>query len=162
MISMPPQIILNAVKLGPSSTLAANGGIIDLLPWHDFGVFDELTFYITVLAINGTPSGGSLKAKFQLGTPHVTSQNQFSSISLADLETAQKGTLIVEGDWPNPVCTYNQQVGASAISSTNALTVKRTIKDFGTRCNLQLDASSLTGGTTPTFTISVVMEGKGR
>lgn len=157
---MPKQIVLNALKLGPSSTNAANGGIIDLLPWTDFSAFKELTFYIVVSAINGVPTGGSLKAKFQLGSPHVTSQNQFSSISLADLDTAQKGSLIVEGDWPNPICTYNQTVGGSAISATNALTVKRTIKDFGTICNLQLDASSLTGGTTPTFTVTVVMEGK--
>lgn len=151
-IKMPATIILNQRNLGPSSTNAANGGIIDLLPWHKWDWADELTFYITVSAINGTPSGGQLTAKFQLGTPYV-SGNQFSTKALFDLDAFQKGFMIAEGeDWSNPVAAYNASV---------PFTVSRTIRDFGSICNLRLDASSLTGGTNPTFTITVAMSAKG-
>jgi len=141
-------IILNAATLGPSSTGAANGGIIDLTPWTDYSWAKEITFYITVSGINGSPTGGTLTAKFQLGNPNV-SGNQFSTTSLFDLDTAQKATLIVEGeDWSSPVASYN---------SSFPVTTKRTLQNFGSIANLHLDASGLTGGTNPTFTISVTL-----
>lgn len=153
-IQSPPQIILNAVNLGPSISGAnnpANGGVIDLLPWHDWSWADELTFIVTVSAINGSPDGGNLVTRFQLGMPFV-SGNQFSTNRLFDLDSDQVSKLIVEGtQWPN--IAYN---------ASTPQTIQRTIRNFGPRCNLRLDASSLTNGTSPTFTISAVVVAKGK
>lgn len=149
-IIMPPTILLNAVNFGPSSVKAANGGVIDLLPWHDWTWAEEITFTITASAANGVPTSGALTPKFQLGIPFV-SGNQFSTNRLFDLESDQVSKLIVEGtDWPT--IAYN---------ASFPKTVQRTIRNFGARCNLRL-TSDLAGGTNPTHTITVVMSAKGR
>jgi hypothetical protein len=142
------------MQLGPSSTNAASGGIIDLTPRVSWAWADELTFYVTVIAANGSPTGGALVPKFQLGMPYsslsVNSGNQFSAWNLVDLDNIQKGYMIAEGeDWPS--IAYNV---------TKPYTVSRTIRNFGDICNLQLDTSSLSGGTSPTLTVSVTMTAK--
>lgn len=157
-------ILLSGITLGPSSSLAAGispgSGIVNLTPYMDFSWADELTFILTVTGVSGSPSGGSLTAAFQLGNPHTgdglngtNGAYQYSDPAYTLLDTAQKATLIAEQeDWPNPVCTY---------ASSFPVTVQRTIKDFGAMVNLQLNASTLTGGTNPVFTISGVLIQKG-
>lgn len=143
------------MQLGPSSTNAASGGIINLTPRISWAWAEELTFYITVIAINGSPTGGGIVPKFQLGTPYsslsINSGNQFSAWNLMDLDNIQQGYMIAEGEnWPTIPYTVS-----------SPYTVSRTIRNFGDICNLQLDASSLTGGTTPTMTVCVTMTAKG-
>lgn len=157
-------ILLNKVTLGPSSTLAAGispgAGVVNLLPYMDFSWASGLAFILTVNGVNGSPTGGTLKAAFQLGNPHTGAGSngtngvyQYSDPAYVALDAQQKYALIAEGeDWPSPVASYN---------STFPVTVQRTIKDFGAMVNLQLDASTLTGGTNPTFTISASLIQKG-
>lgn len=156
-------ILLNQAKLGPSSTLAAGispgAGIVNLTPYMDFSWADSLTFILSVTAVTGAPTGGTLTAAFQLGNPHIgDGQNQtqnypFSDPNYVALDTGQKTTLIADGeDWPSPVASYNSAV---------PVTVQRTIRNFGAMVNLQLNASSLTGGTNPKFVISAVLIQKG-
>ena len=152
MISKPPVIILNAATLGPSSTGAASGGTIDLLPWTDWSWATELTFYIIVTAINGSPSSGTLTAKFQLGG-YDSINSQFTGQHLVDLDTAQKSTLISEGEDWGTILSYNTSVSTPVV-------VKRTITKFGSICNLHLDASGLSGGTNSTFTVTVMLTAK--
>jgi hypothetical protein len=149
MITAHKSILLSSMHVGPSD---ANGGIWNLTPWTDFTCADELTFVIDVQQIFGSPTAGSLFAKFQLGISHKTGV-QWGSNRLFDLEPAQKTTLITEGDWPSPLATYTMPSPTSR---------KRTIRDFGSMCNLQLDASSLTGGSNPSFGVTVTLIQKGR
>jgi len=156
-------ILLNQATLGPSSTLATGispgAGIVNLTPYMDFSWADNLTFILTVTAATGAPTGGTLTAAFQLGNPHLgDAANQTQNFPFSDpnyvlLDTTQKTTLIADGeDWPNPIASYN---------STFPVTVQRTIKNFGAMVNLQLNASTLTGGASPLFTISAVLIQKG-
>lgn len=156
-------ILLNQATLGPSSTLASGispgTGIVNLTPYIDFSWADSLTYILTVTAVAGSPTGGTLTAAFQLGNPHIgdfgnsTNNFPFSDPSYYVLDSAQKTTLIADGeDWPNPVASYNSSFPVSA---------QRTVRNFGAMCNLQLNASSLTGGSSPLFTISAVLIQKG-
>jgi hypothetical protein len=153
-------IVLNQATLGPSSPTPVSSGVIDLLPYHDFAWADSLTFILTVGGVSGSPTAGTLSVKFQLGNPHRgdggggTGNWPYSHPHLMDLETAQKTSLILDGaDWPSPFASFNLAA---------PVTVKRTIAGFGAMCNLQLDASTLTGGTTPKFTgISLTLIQKG-
>lgn len=156
-------ILLNQAKLGPSSSLAAGispaAGIVNLTPYMDFSWADSLTYIVTVTAVTGSPAGGTLAAKFQLGNPHLgdaannTLNYPWSDPAYADLDTTQKTSLIADGeDWPSPVASWNSAV---------PVTVQRTIRNFGAMVNLQLDASTLAGGTTPKFTVSAVLIQKG-
>jgi hypothetical protein len=157
-------ILLSQASLGPSSSLAAGispgSGIVNLTPYMDFSWADRITFILTVTAVSGSPSAGTLTAAFQLGNPHTGDAGngtnplyQFSDPTYATLDTAQKATLIAEGeDWPSPVCSYN---------SSFPVTVQRTIQNFGAMVNLQLNASTLSGGTNPAFTVSGTLIQKG-
>jgi hypothetical protein len=126
----------------------------------DFSWADELTIILSILGTTGAPTGGTLTGAFLLGNPNTmdggngtNSTYQYSDPAYATLDSQQKWALIAEGeDWPNPICSYN---------STFPVTVQRTIKDFGAMVDLVLSASTLTGGTTPTFTISGVLIQKG-
>lgn len=160
-IVLPAAVVLNNIPLGPGSTGAAAGGVVDLFPWTDFSWADELTMYIIVTSINGSPTAGGLTAKFQLGTPFVTGAvGQFVTQALFDMDSAQKATLIAEGeDWPNPIVSYNSTVNTNPISATNPLVVKRTIRNFGALCSLHLDTSTLSSGAS--FNITVVLIQKG-
>jgi hypothetical protein len=153
-------IVLNQSTLGPSSPSPVTSGVINLLPYHDFSWANSLTFILTVGGVSGSPTAGTLAVKFQLGNPHRgdgsggTATYPYSHPHLMDLETAQKTTLIIDGaDWPSPVASF---------SLAAPVTFKRTITNFGAMCNLQLDVSSLTGGTNPMFTgISLMLIQKG-
>jgi hypothetical protein len=171
-IVSPPQIVVNRAYIGPNaipvispappshSTLTSTAGRVNLTPNVDFSWADELIWYITVDSIVGTPSAGTLIAKFQLGTPHTgnafsTSTFPLSGSMLMDLESSQVTSLIVDGaDWPSPIAAYNTSI-------STPITYKRSIKNFGAFCNLQLDASTLSGGTNPAFRVSVVLVQKG-
>lgn len=145
-------ILLNQATLGASSPSPVSSGVIDLLPGHDFSAMDKLTFIITILNVTGSPTSGQLTAKFQLGNPHTGASSTsypWTAPTLSDLSNAQKSALLTEGeDWPQPLALFS--LGSS-------VTFKRTIKDFGSICNLHLDASTLAGGTNPKFTISAVL-----
>lgn len=144
-------ILLNQVNFGPSSTGAFNGGTVDLMPKADYSWADELTYYVQVTAVNGSPTSGTLTGKFQFGIPASANGQQFSSVTLFDLDTNQKASLITEGeDWGT----------IASFGSSTPITVKRTIRGFGSICNLHLDASTLAGGTTPTFTVNVTLVAK--
>lgn len=157
-------ILLASIPLGPSSTLATgispSTGIVNLTPYMDFSWAKELTFILTVTAANGSPTGGSLTASFQLGNPHTGDGSngtrtgyQYSDPAYVVLDSSQITNLIAESeDWPNPICNYD---------SSFPITIQRTLKNFGAMVNLQLDTSTLTGGTNPTFTISGVLIQKG-
>lgn len=157
-------IVLGSIAFGPSTSLPAgispSTGIVNLLPYMDFSWAEEIVAIITVTAVNGSPTGGALRASFQLGQPHsgdgLNGTNpgfQYSDPTYVSLDTAQTTNLIAEGeDWPNPICSYN---------SSFPVTVQRTIRNFGSMVNLQLDTSSLSGGTNPTFTMSVTLIQKG-
>lgn len=171
-IVSPPQIVVNRAYVGPNAipvitptpslytTLTPTAGRVNLTPNVDFSWADELIWYITVDSIVGTPTSGTLTAKFQLGTPHTgntqsTSTFPLSGSMLMDLEASQVTNLIVDGaDWPNPVAAFNTDVDPP-------ITYKRSIRNFGSICNLQLDASTLSGGTNPAFRVSVVLIQKG-
>ena len=156
-------IVLGSIAFGPSTSLPAgispSPGVVNLLPYMDFSWAEELVAIITVTAVNGSPTSGALKASFQLGQPHsgdgLNGTNpgfQYSDPIYVPLDASQITNLIAEGeDWPNPICSYN----------SSSATVQRTIRNFGSMVNLQLDASSLSGGTNPTFTISVTLIQKG-
>jgi hypothetical protein len=159
-------IPLGTIDLGPSTTLDAGispgGGIVNVTPYLDFSWAEELTFIVTVIGVKGTPTGGTLTAKFQLGTPHSGAATngtnagfQYSAPVYVDLDSTQKTNLIADGeDWPATIASYNT-------TFTTPVVVQRTIKHFGSMVNLQIDTSGLTGGTNPTFTISVVVVQKG-
>lgn len=142
----------NKQIIGPSSVGSANGGILDVTPKPIYGWAKKITFSLTIHNTNGSPTGGSMNLKFQIGMPIVgTSNLQFTSSILQDLDTAQKINLIAEGeDWPS--IPYN---------ATFPYVVSRTISNFGQTANLHMDTSSLTGGTTPTFTYSLSISPQG-
>lgn len=150
-IQKPPTILINAVNFGPSSTGAFNGGVLDLTPWTDFSWADEITFTVHISAINGSPMSGSLTGKFQFAAPFTGGGQQFGSTRLFDLDTNQKASFIEEGEDWGTIASFN---------TSTPVTVRRTIRGFGSRCNLHLDTSTLSGGTTPTFTVTVTMSAK--
>ena len=148
-----------------SGTLATGAvivlqGVIRTLPYMDFSWADEITVILTVNAVNGSPTGGSLTGQFLLGNPSTgdglnstPSTIQYADPAYTALDTQQLWTLIAEGeDWPNPIASYNMAA---------PVTVQRTIKDFGSMVDFVLSASTLTGGSSPTFTVSGVLIQRG-
>lgn len=172
-IVSPPIVLVNDAYIGRNSititptpfkdsTFSATPGVINLTPNTDFSWADELVWMIVVKAIVGSPTAGTLKAKFQTGALHYGNTLSTSSFPLSggppmDLTAAQKQAMIIGGeDWPSPLCAWDTTVSAAA-----PLPFMRVIKHFGAICNLQLDASDLAGGTTPAFRVSVSLVQKG-
>ena len=156
-VNLERQTVLIPRYLGPSSVGAASGGKLSLAPETPWALFKELTWHIVVQGITGSPTSGNLIPSFRIGTtytdPNVNSGNEGNSTVLSFLDDAQIGNFIVEGeDWaPIP---YNT-------STSPPYHQQRTIRNFGSKCDLYLDTSTLSGGTTPAFLVTVEMEAKG-
>jgi len=150
--SMPYQAVINTTRFGPSMTLAANGGVLNFSNLMDLSYWDEVTFYVFIHSVSGSPTSGSLTAKIQFGGLYApASGRQYGAALLTDIEAGQITALMPEGDWPASLADYNL---------STAKLVRRTVKNPGSICNLKLDASTLSGGTTPYFSISVGISGK--
>ncbi|AZV00757.1 hypothetical protein SEA_KIKO_32 [Gordonia phage Kiko] len=152
------QTVLNQVPLGPSSVLNAAGGSINLLANTDVAWCDLLTVSIMIHGKSGSPTGGQLAAKWRLGERFAAvADAQYTSRIFTDLTPEQargEDSLTVGGDWPDILADYT-------IASGSPVLVQRSIRPLGSLATVILDASSLTGGTNPTFTISAAVTMKG-
>jgi hypothetical protein len=141
--------------LGRSMILAAGEAVTTAktYPQHRLGLGDfasEVTFIVDVQSLNGAPTAALLTATIQGVMPHTTG-NQYVTERVFNLGTAQAAALTVEGeDWPT----------VASEASSYPVTVQRTYRAFGKDLRLVL-TPAFTGGTTPSFTVSVVAHAKG-
>ena len=126
---------------------------INLTEWVDYTWVEEITFMIDVQQTTGSPSAGTLTAKFQKRMPYVSGPYQWINQRLSDYTAAEKAAYIVEGDWPATLADYTLAA---------PITHSRTVRNFGMGVNLVLTGAALAGGTSPGFQVVVTAIVKGR
>lgn len=127
-------------------------GTYNLTEWTDFAWADEITFQIDIQQTVGSPSAGTISAKFQNRVIHKTGTIQYNNQRLVDYSAAEKSARIVEGDFPATLADYSLAAPAS---------FQRTVRNFGPGCNLVLTVAGISGGTSPYFQVTVTMIAKG-
>jgi hypothetical protein len=128
----------------------------------DWSWADEITFVLSLVAINGAPTTWSVGAKLQFLQPH-TYNFQFQRPVWFDVQPEQIDNCVVEKcgfyagahtaplDGSFGVIADNTDTAPSAAAP---ITVQRTVKNFGQSARVVLNPTH-TGGTSPRFGLSV-------